>query len=174
MNLLSQLASELFINKTTLIQILRTFDFSEEFLAEFRHDRIYIGEDLIRRKIRLLIDVEHEETFFRDLFCHEDGIQFVFYVHLYLSRFIRFRLSFDIKIIALIFNTHHQTIQFMINNIQIKSLNRLLKPFRSCIQVRDFSSSSNEGEKNQTKQKRISIGNERATILKRELSRMAI
>ena len=133
MNLLTQLASDFLINKTTLIQLLRTFDFSEEFLEEFRRDRIAIDEEFIRRKIRLLVD---EETFFQDLFCHEDGIHLVFYAHLYLPRFIRFRLSFDVKIIALIFNPQHQIVQLTITNIQMKSFNRLLKPFRSCIQVK--------------------------------------
>ena len=134
MNVFTQIATEFLINKTTLVQLLRILNFPEEFLDELRHDRIHIDEDFIRRKIRIASELSKDE-YFQDLCCHENGIQFVFYVHLYEARFIRFRLSFDIKIIALIFNTHHQTIQFMINNIKLKSLNRLLKPFRFCIQV---------------------------------------
>ena len=135
MNIFTQIATQFFINKNTLIQLFRTLNFPNEFLNEFRNDRIYIDEDLIRRKIRILCEISHDESF-RDLFCHEDGIQFVFHINFHEYRFIRFRISFDIKIIALILNNHHQTIQIMINNIQIKSLNRLSKPFRFCIQVK--------------------------------------
>jgi hypothetical protein len=134
MNIFTQIATQFLINKTTLIQLLKTLHFPDEFLEEFRNDRISIVEDLIRRKVRVLCGINDDESF-QDLFCHEDGIQFVFHIHFHDSRFIRFRVSFDIKIIALILNNHHQTIQFMINNIQIKSLNRLSKPFRFCIRV---------------------------------------
>ena len=134
MNILTQFATDILINKTTLVQILRTLNFPDEFLDEFLHDRICIDEDLIRRKIRLVCDLTQDE-YFQDLYCHDDGIQFVFCIHFHEYHFIRFRLSFDIKIIALILNTHHQTVQFMINNIKIKSLNRLSKPFRYCLQV---------------------------------------
>jgi hypothetical protein len=132
MNVLTQIATQFFINKNSLLQFFKTLNFPDEFLNEFRNDRISIDEDLIRRKIRQL----SQDQTFQDLFCHEDGIQFVFHINFHDSRFIRFRISFDIKIIALILNNNHQTIQFMINNIQIKSLNRLSKPFRFCIRVR--------------------------------------
>jgi hypothetical protein len=131
MNVLTQIATQFFINKNTLLQLLKTLDFPEEFLNEFRHDRISIDEDLIRRKIRQLT----QDQIFHDLFCHEEGIHFVFHINFHDLRFIRFQISFDIKIIALILNNNHQTIQFMINNIQIKSLNHLSKPFRFCIRV---------------------------------------
>jgi hypothetical protein len=134
MNIFTQLTTQFLINKNTLLQLLKTLNFPNEFLDEFRNDRIYIDEDLIRRKIKILCEINQDE-YFQDLFCHEDGIQFVFHIHFHEYRFLRFRISFDIKIIALILNNHHQTIQFMINNIQIKSLNRLSKPFRYCIQV---------------------------------------
>jgi hypothetical protein len=134
MNIFTQLTTQLLINKYTLIQFLKTLNLPNEFLDEFRNDRIYIDEDLIRRKIRILCEINQDESF-QDLFCHEDGIQFVFHINFHDYRFIRFRISFDIKIIALILNNHHQTIQFMINNIQIKPLNRLSKPFKFCIQV---------------------------------------
>ncbi|CAF2867066.1 unnamed protein product [Rotaria sp. Silwood2] len=133
MNIFTQIATQFFINKNTLVQLLKTLNFPNEFLDEFRNDRIYIDEDLIRRKIRILCEINQDESF-QDLFCHEDGIQFVFHINFHDHRFIRFRISFDIKIIALILNNHHQTIQFMINNIQIKSLNRLSKAFRFCAQ----------------------------------------
>lgn len=134
MNIFTQIATQFLINKTTLLQLLKTLNFPDEFLNEFRHDKISIDEDLIRRKIRFLCQLFHD-TSFQDLFCHEDGIQFVFHIHFHELHFIRFRISFDIKIIALILNNQQQTIQFMINNIQIKSLNRLSKPFRFCIRV---------------------------------------
>jgi len=134
MNIFTQIATQFLINKNTLIQLLKTLNFPNEFLDEFRNDRIYIDEDLIRRKIRILCEINHDKSF-QDLFCHEDGIQFVFHINFHDYHFIRFRISFDIKIIALILNNHRQTIQFMINNIQIKSLNRLSKPFRFCVQV---------------------------------------
>jgi hypothetical protein len=134
MNIFTQIATQFLINKNTLIQLLKTLNFPNEFLDEFRNDRIYIDEDLIRRKIRILCEINHDKSF-QDLFCHEDGIQFVFHINFHDYHFIRFRISFDIKIIALILNNHHQTIQFMINNIQIKSLNRLSKPFKFFIQV---------------------------------------
>lgn len=135
MNILTQIATQFLINKNTLIQLLKTLNFPTEFLNEFRNDKICIDEDLIRRKIRFLCEINQDESF-RDLFCHEDGINFVFHINFHDYRFIRFRISFDIKIIALILNNKQQTIQFMVNNIQIKSLNRLSKPFRFCIQVR--------------------------------------
>ena len=134
MNVLTQIATQFLINKNTLLQLLKTLNFPDEFLNEFRNDRISIDEDLIRRKIRQLT---HDRSF-QDLFCHEDGIAFVFHINFHDLSFIRFRISFDIKIIALILNNHHQTIQFMINNILIKSLNRLSKPFRFYIQVRIY------------------------------------
>ncbi|CAF0904686.1 unnamed protein product [Adineta ricciae] len=133
MNVLTQIATQFLVTKNNLIQLLRTLNFSNEFLEQLRHDRITIDEDMIRRRIKLLCEISKDQSF-QDLFCHEDGIRLVFHTKLYESRFIRFRTSFDIKIIALILNDHHQTIQFMINNIQIKSLNRLSKPFRFCIQ----------------------------------------
>ncbi|CAF0907802.1 unnamed protein product [Rotaria sordida] len=133
MNIFTQIATQFFINKNTLVQLLKTLNFPNEFLTEFRNDRICIDEDLIRRRIRILCEINQDESF-QDLFCHEDGIQFVFHINFHDHHFIRFRISFDIKIIALILNNHHQTIQFMINNIQIKSLNRLSKAFRFCVQ----------------------------------------
>lgn len=135
MNIFTQIATQFFINKNTLVQLLKTLNFPNEFLNEFRNDRIFIDEDLIRRKIRVLCEINQDKSF-QDLFCHEDGVRFVFHIYFHDHRFLHFRISFDIKIIALILNNHHQTIQFMINNIQIKSLNRLSKAFRFCIQVR--------------------------------------
>ena len=149
MNIFTQIATQFFINKNTLLQLFKTLNFPDEFLNEFRNDRIYIDENLIRRKIRLLCELSQDESF-QDLFCHEDGIQFVFHINFHEYRFIRFRISFDIKIIALILNNHRQIIQLMINNIQIKSLNRLSKPFRFCIQVktRKFLISSEKKKQN--------------------------
>ncbi|CAF0890212.1 unnamed protein product [Adineta steineri] len=135
MNIFTQIATQFLINKTTLIELLKTLNFSNEFLDEFRHDRISIDEESIRRKIRFICEINKDESF-QDLFCHEDGIQLVFHINFHEYRCIRFRISFDIKIIALILNNHHQTIQFMINNIQIKSLNRLSKAFRFYLQSR--------------------------------------
>ncbi|CAF3200176.1 unnamed protein product [Rotaria socialis] len=133
MNIFTQIATQFFINKNTLIQLLKALNFPDEFLTEFRNDRIHIDEDLIRRKIRILCEINQDDSF-QDLYCHEDGVQFVFHINFHDYHFIRFRISFDIKVIALIFNNQHQTIQFMINNIQIKSLNRLSKAFQFCIQ----------------------------------------
>ena len=132
MNLVTQIATQFLITKTTLIQLLKTFDVPAEFLDEFRQDRISIDEDFIRRKIRFICQANQDQTF-QDLFCHEDGIQFVFHINFHDSHFIRFRISFDIKIIDCILTNHQQTIQLMINNIQMKSLNRLSKPFRFCL-----------------------------------------
>ncbi|CAF5064839.1 unnamed protein product [Rotaria magnacalcarata] len=134
MNIFTQIATQFFINKNTLIQLLKALDFPDEFLTEFRNNRIHIDEDLIRRKIRILCEINQDDSF-QDLCCHEDGVQFVFHINFHDYHFIRFRISFDVKIIALIFNNQHQTIQFMISNIQIKSLNRLSKAFQFCIQV---------------------------------------
>lgn len=134
MNIFTQFTTQLLINKNTLIQFLRTLNCSDEFLDEFRNDRISIDEDIIRRKIRQLCEITEDKSF-QDLFCHEDGIYFVFHINFHEHRLLRFRINFDIKIIALILNTRYQTIQFMINNIQIKPLNRLSKPFRFCVQV---------------------------------------
>lgn len=135
MNILTQIATQFLANKNTLLQILKTLNVPEQFRNEFRNDRIAIDEELIRRKIRLFCQLNDNETF-QDLFCHDDGIHLVFHIHFHDLRFLRFRISFDIKIIALILNNQQQTIQFMVNNIQIKSLNRLSKPFQFCFQVR--------------------------------------
>ena len=137
MNILTQLATQFLLNKTTLLHILKTLNFPEQFRQEFQHDRISIDEDLIRRKIRLLCQLNANESF-QDLFCHEDGIHVVFHIHFHQSRFLRFRISFDIQIIALILNNHQQTIQFMINNIEIQSFNPLFKPFRFYFRVSEL------------------------------------
>ena len=135
MNIFAQLATQFLINKNTLVQLLKTLKFSTEFIDEFRKNHIYIHEDLIRRQLQLLCEITDEKSF-QDLCCHSNGIQFVFHTRPHDYRFIRFRLSFDIKIIALLLNTQQQTIQFLISNIQIKSLNHLSKAFRFCIQVK--------------------------------------
>lgn len=134
MNILTQIATDFFLNKSTLIECLRTFNVSEQILEQFRQDKIYIDEDFIRRKIRSINEFSSENSF-QDLFCHEDGIHLVFYVHFYEFRFIRFRLSFDIKVMAILFNSQQQTIQFMINNIKVQSSNIFLRPFLFCIEV---------------------------------------
>ncbi|CAF1053002.1 unnamed protein product [Rotaria sordida] len=133
MSIFTQFATQLLINKNTLVQLLKSLKFSNEFINEFRNDHIYIDEDIIRRKIRILCDITQDESF-QDLLCHDNGIQLVFHTKPNEYRFMRFRISFDIKIIAIILNNQQQTMQFLISNIQIKSLNYLSKPFRFCFQ----------------------------------------
>ncbi len=135
MNIVTQLATQFLVNKNTLIQLLKSLNFSNEFINEFRNNHIYINEDLIRQKIRLLCVIAQDESF-QDLLCHDNGVQLVFHATPHEYRFMRFRISFDIKLITIILNNQQQTIQFLISNIQIKSLNHLSKPFRFCIQVR--------------------------------------
>jgi hypothetical protein len=134
MNIFTQLATQFLINKNTLIQLLQKLNFSKNFVDEFRNNNIYIDEDRIRQKIRILCDITQDETF-KDLFCHDNGIQLVFYTTPGEYRFIQYRISFDIKIIGIILNNQEQSMQILISNIQIKSLNHLSKPFRFCIQV---------------------------------------
>ena len=64
---------QFFINKNTLVELLKASSFTNEFSSGFRNDHIYIGEDPIRRKIRILCKKSQDETF-KDLFCHEDKI----------------------------------------------------------------------------------------------------
>ena len=135
MNIFTQLASQFLINKTTLIQLLKRLNFSNKFINEFRDNNIYIDEDIIRQRMRILCHITQDQSF-QDLFCHDNGIQLVFHITPYVYRFMRFRISFDIKIIAIILNNQQQTIQFLISNIQVKSLNHLSKPFQFCIQVK--------------------------------------
>jgi len=134
MNIFTKLATQFLINKNTLIQLLKTLHCSNQFITEFRNNHIYINDDIIRQKIRFLCKITQEESF-QDLFCHDNGIQLVFHATPHEYRFMKFRISFDIKLITIILNNQQQTIQFLISNIQIKSLNHLSKPFRFCIQV---------------------------------------
>ncbi|CAF0932063.1 unnamed protein product [Adineta steineri] len=133
MNIFTQFATQFLINKNTLTQLLKTLRCSNEFITEFRNNHIYINEDVIRQKIRMLCVITEDESF-QDLLCHDNGIQLVFHATPHEYRFMRFRISFDIKIITVILNNEQQTLQFLISNIQIKSLNQLSKPFRFCIQ----------------------------------------
>jgi len=135
MNIFTQLATQFLINKNILIQLLQTLNFSSDFITEFRNNHIYINENRIRQKIRFLCDITQDESF-KDLFCHDNGVQLVFYTKPHEYRFIRFRISFDIKIIGIILNNQQQSMQILISNIRIKSLNHLSKPFRFCIQVK--------------------------------------
>jgi hypothetical protein len=135
MNIFTQLASQFRNNKNTLIQLLKNLNFSTNFINEFRNNHIFIDEDTIRRKIRILCDITQDESF-KDLFCHDNGIQFAFHTTAHEYRFVKYRISFDVKIIAIILNNQQQTIQLLISNIQIKSLNHFSKPFRFCIQVK--------------------------------------
>jgi hypothetical protein len=135
MNFFAQFATQFLINKNPLVQLLQTLNFSNDFIKEFRNNYIYINEDKIRQKMRVLCDKTQDETF-KDLCCHDNGIQLVFYTTPREYRFIRFRISFDIKIIAIILNNQQQSMQILISNIQFKSLNQLSKPFRFCIQVK--------------------------------------
>jgi hypothetical protein len=135
MNFFAQFATQFLINKNPLVQLLQTLNFSNDFIKEFRNNYIYINEDNIRQKMRVLCDKTQDETF-KDLCCHANGIQLVFYTTPREYRFIRFRISFDIKIIAIILNNQQQSMQILISNIQFKSLNQLSKPFRFCIQVK--------------------------------------
>ncbi|UJR22140.1 hypothetical protein I4U23_025204 [Adineta vaga] len=133
MNIFTQLATQFLINKNTLIQLLKNSRCSNEFITEFRNNHIYITEDIIRQKIRVLCLLTEDKSF-QDLLCHDNGIQLVFHATPHEYRFMRFRISFDIKFITIILNNEQQTLQFLISNIQIKSLNYLSKPFRFCIQ----------------------------------------
>ncbi|CAF3929138.1 unnamed protein product, partial [Rotaria magnacalcarata] len=133
MNVFTQIATQFLINKNTLTDLLKTLKFSTAFIEEFRNDHIYIDEDIIRQKIRILCDITQDESF-QGLLCHDNGIQLVFHATPHDYRFMRFRISFDIKIIEIILNNQQQTLQFLISNIQIKSLNQLSKPFRFCVQ----------------------------------------
>lgn len=76
-----------------------------------------------------------KEKSFQDFCCHENGIQLVFHSTPNDSRFIRFRLSFDIKILSLTLNTDEQCMHIIITNIRLKSLNSFSKAFRFCLQV---------------------------------------
>lgn len=137
MNIVTQLATQLLINKNLLIQMLQTLNFSNDFIKEFRHNHIYIAEDCIRRKMRLLCDITQDQTF-KDLCCHDNGVQLVFYSTSRDYRLIRFRISFDVKILEIVLNNQQQSMQILISGIQIKSLNHFSKPFRFCIQVTTF------------------------------------
>ncbi len=134
MNIFTQLTTQFLINKNLLIQLLQTLNFSNDFIKEFRNNHIYIDEDKIRQRMRVLCDITQDESF-KGLCCHDNGIQLVFYTTPREYRFIRFRISFDIKIISIILNNQQQSMQILISGIQIKSLNYLSKPFRFCIQV---------------------------------------
>lgn len=136
MNIFTQFATQFLINKNILIQLFQTLNFSKDFIHEFRNNYIYINEDIIRNKIRILCDITQDESF-QTLFCHDNGIQLVFYTTPQEYRFIRFRISFDIKIIGIILNNQQQSMQILISNIQFKSLNYFSKPFRFCIQVKN-------------------------------------
>lgn len=135
MNLITQLATQILINKNLLIQLFQTLNFSSDFIKEFRQNHIYIGEERIRHKIRLLCHRTQDQSF-KDLCCHENGIQLVFYTTPREYRWIRFRINFDIKILEIILNNHQQTMLILISGIQIKSLNYFSRPFRFCMQVR--------------------------------------
>ena len=134
MNIFTQLTTQFLINKNLLIQLLQTLNFSNDFIQEFRNHHIYIDENKIRQRMRILCDITQDDSF-KDLFCHDNGIQFVFYTTPREYRFIRFRISFDIKIISMVLNNQQQTMQILLSGIQIKSLNHFSKPFRFCIQV---------------------------------------
>ncbi|CAF0940453.1 unnamed protein product [Adineta ricciae] len=133
MNIFTQLATQFLINKNTLVQLLKNLRCSNEFISEFRNNHIYINEDIIRQKIRMLCIITEDESF-QDLLCHDNGIQLVFHATPHEYRFMRFRISFDIKLITIVLNNEQQKLQFLISNIQIKSLNYLSKPFQFCIQ----------------------------------------
>jgi hypothetical protein len=134
MNIFTQFATQFLINKNTLVQLFKTMKLSNQFIAAFRNNYIYINEDLIRRQFHGLCQINTKQAF-QDLCCHDNGIQIVFHTTHQDYRFIRFRLSFDIKLITIILNTQQQTIQFLISNIRIKSLNHLSKAVRFCIRV---------------------------------------
>jgi hypothetical protein len=134
MNIFTQLTTQFLINKNLLIQLLQTLNFSNDFIKEFRNNHIYIEENKIRQRMRIICDITQDESF-KDLFCHDNGIQLVFYTTPREYRFIRFRISFDIKIISITLNNQQQTMQILISGIQIKSLNFFSRPFRFCIQV---------------------------------------
>lgn len=134
MNIFTQLATQFLINKNTLVQLLKNLRCSNEFISEFRNNHIYINEDIIRQKIRMLCLITEDESF-QDLLCHDNGIQLVFHATPHEYRFMRFRISFDIKLITVVLNNEQQKLQFLISNIQIKSLNYISKPFQFCIQV---------------------------------------
>ena len=135
MNIFTQLATQFLNTKNTLIQLLKTLNFSTNFINEFRNNCIYIDEDIIRRKIRILCDITQDDSF-KDLFCHDNGIQFDFYTTPSKYRFMQYRISFDIKIYTINLNNQQQNIQFLISNIRIDSLNRFSKLFRFYIQVK--------------------------------------
>lgn len=135
MNLVTQLATQILINKNLLIQLFQTLNFSSDFIREFRQNHICIAEERLRQRMRSLCDITRDQSF-RDLYCHEHGIQLVFYTTERDSRWIRFRVSFDIRILEMILNNHQQSMQILISGIQIKSLNYFSRPFRYCLQVR--------------------------------------
>jgi hypothetical protein len=136
MNIFTEFARQILIKKNILIQLFKKLNLSNKFINEFYRNHIYIDDNIIRQKMHLLCKVTQIESF-QDLFCHEDGIQFVFHTTPHEYRFIRFRISFDIKILAISLLNQQQNVQFLINNIQIKALNHLSKPFRFCIQVKE-------------------------------------
>jgi hypothetical protein len=134
MNIFTQLTTQFLINKNLLIQLLQKLNFSNDFIKEFHNNHIYIDENKIRQRMRIFCDITQDESF-KDLFCHDNGIQLAFYTTPREYRFIRFRISFDIKIISMILNNQQQSMQILISGIQIKSLNHFSRPFRFCIQV---------------------------------------
>ena len=135
MNIFTQLASQLLVNKKTLVQLLKTLKFSNEFIDEFRNDHILINETIIRQQVHLLCKFTDEKSF-QELCCYEHGVQFVFHTTLLEYLLIRFRLSFDIKLIELSLDTEEQSLRILVDNIQLKSLNQISRPFRFYVQVR--------------------------------------
>jgi len=134
MNILTQFANQYVFNKNRLINLLEKLNYSTDFIREFRNNWIFINENQIREKMRCLCQITQDETF-KDLCCHDNGIQLVFYSTPREYRFIQYRISFDVKILTLILTKHQQSMQILINNIQIKSLNHLSRPFQFCVQV---------------------------------------
>lgn len=135
MNLITQLATQILINKNLLIQLFQNLNFSSDFIREFRQNHIYIAEERLRNKMRSICDITRDQSF-KDLCCHEHGIQLVFYTTEQDSRWIRFRISFDIRILEMNLNQQHQTMQILISGIRIKSLNYFSRPFQYCMQVK--------------------------------------
>ncbi|CAF0883970.1 unnamed protein product [Didymodactylos carnosus] len=135
MNLFANLAASFFVNKDTLVTVLKIFDFSQEFIDEFKNDRIYLDEEFMRQKIKSLCDLANDEHFV-DLYCHDMGILFILHTTGKEHFFFRYRVKVYVKLLAVKFTQTNQTVHFLIDHLKLKSLNLISKPFRRCAERR--------------------------------------
>ncbi|CAF1091005.1 unnamed protein product [Didymodactylos carnosus] len=135
MNLFANLAANLFVNKDTLIKVLKTSDFSQEFIDEFKNDRIYLEEEFMRKKLKLLCELANDYHF-EDLYCYDTGILFILHTTEKEHSTIRYRIKVYVKLLAVKFTQTNQIVHFIIDHLQLKSLNFISKPFRHCAERR--------------------------------------